>query len=167
MLERANRPIVETSTSGVLGSSIAQSPCLENRRKWVQPRKYFDSGSLDLGCCEQAHKGFAERVCPPAPRQAHDVPHQILALLRSSLPAFRGRFSATLADSLWLRHILFCPRLAAFAERRLRGRLNGQSPAAGLQNRHQPRPFPSPCRYPSVSSVRGRLRRVVREPGVN
>ena len=49
---------------------------------------------MDWGCCEQAHKGFAGRVCPPAPRQAHDVPHQILALLRSSLPAFRGRWQA-------------------------------------------------------------------------
>jgi hypothetical protein len=35
------------------------------------------------------------------------------------------------------------PRLAAFADRRLRGRLDGQSPAVGLQNRHQPRTFPS------------------------
>jgi len=77
-----------------VGQSIAQSPCLENPRKWVQPWKYFDSGSLDWGCCEQAHKGFAGRVCPPAPRQVHDGPHQILALLRCSLPAFRGMWQA-------------------------------------------------------------------------
>jgi hypothetical protein len=61
----------------------------------------------------------------------------------------------------------FRPRLAAFPARRLHGRLDGQSPAVGLQKRHQPRTIPSPCRHQSVSSLGGRVRRVVREPGVN
>ena len=33
--------------------------------------------------------------------------------------------------------------IPAHSDRRLHGRLDGQSPAYGLQNRHQPRTFPS------------------------
>ena len=65
------------------------------------------------------------------------------------------------------RPALFAPRLSAFGDRRLHGRLDGQSPAVGLQKRHQPRTFPNPCRHQSVSSLGGRVRTVVREPGVN
>ena len=72
--------------------------------------------------------------------------------LRGAIPLFTGTFR---------------PRLAAFGDRRLHGRLDGQSPAVGLQKRHQPRTFPSPCRHRSVSSLGDRVRRVVRAPGVN
>jgi len=61
----------------------------------------------------------------------------------------------------------FRPLIPAHGDRRLHGRLDGQSPAVGLQNLHRPRTFSSPCRHRSVSSLGGRARRVVQEPGVN
>ena len=52
---------------------------------------------------------------------------------------------------------------AAFGAGRLHGRLDGQSPAVGLQKRHQPRTFPSPGRNQPVSSLGRRMRREVRD----
>ena len=45
--------------------------------------------------------------------------------------------------------------------------IEARTPAVGLQNRYEPRTFSKPCRHRSVSGLGGRVRRVVREPGVN
>ena len=50
----------------------------------------------------------------------------------------------------------FRPLIPTHGDRRLHGRLDGQSPAVGLHDRHQPRTFPSPRCRQSVSSLGGR-----------